>query len=737
MNSVIKQPLGSIRSFHARLALVAAAVLLPVLVLCSWTIWRTYENERRAIESQIVGEARAQSALVDSLIESREAVLRTLLTSRDLETGNFAGFHARAKRATPGSTEWVVLADEQGRMVVHTEFPFGTELPNGAGEYLAKNARGEDYISNLLFRGPATGQSVLFIAVPAEIGERRFSLHYVMTAHVFTEVLQRASMPVNGVAGLIDRNRNVIARSRRIEDFIGAPATPGVQAAAKQATSGKLYDRSLEGVESVIGFQTSSKTGWTAVISGPTAALFSPAREILRGAVATLIVATLGALLLAGSFASRLVRAVDALVLGTKALATGDSSTVQETGLNETDHVVRALRDAANQLRARETELARSRDEAIEASRVKDEFLATLSHELRTPLNPVLLLATDGAADPRHPPETRATFSTIAKNVSLESRLIDDMLDVTRIARGKLSLELRPVELHEVLRDALAAVELEISDKQLEVKQEISPVPIWVRADSVRLQQVLWNLLKNAAKFTPVRGKLQISTRDVPEGWCEIVVTDTGIGLSADELARGFQRFQQGAHRLGGLGLGIAISTALAELHGGTITAASPGRDLGATFTVRLPTIEAPRTTAPVLPTTGEATRASAAGMVVLLVEDHESSRIVLSRLLTRRGYEVVTAGTMAEALALFPTRVFSLLVSDIGLPDGDGYMLVKALHAIRPVVAIALSGYGMEDDIRRSHDAGFVDHVIKPVTTESLQRALTRAQATLVATTC
>lgn len=722
-----------LRSVHGRLMLVIAAVLLPALLLSSWMIWRSYVNERASIERQVMGEADALSRLVDSFLEKREAILHTLVTSRGLESGDLRDFHARARRVVPGTTEWIVLVNERGKMLVHTEHPYGAELPDGAGAYLAVNAAGRTFISNLLPRGPATGKPVLFIAIPVKIDGTVYSMHYVFTAGAIGEILRRSPMSTDRVAAIVDRDNKIAARSRN-EEFVGTTTTDRVQHARAAHTSGKFYTTTLEGVSSVIAFHTSAQSGWSAAVAAPSKDLFTPARELLKVAVIALAVVTAFALAIATSLSSRLINAVNTLVLGAKALATGDLAELRDTGMNETDHVVRALRDASLQLRTREGELARSRDEALEASRVKDEFLATLSHELRTPLNPVLLLATDGAADPRHPPETRTTFETIAKSVSLEARLIDDMLDVTRISRGKLSLDLREIEVHEVLRDALSTVELDFSDKQLKLRTDFSSAPIWVSADAVRLQQVFWNLLKNAAKFSPPGEIVDISTKKREDDCVEVSITDRGIGMTSEELARSFERFEQGSHSLGGLGLGLAISQALVDLHGGTLRAMSLGRDLGATFTVQLPIVATPKSpVSPAMPQLAKApsTRSSP---LLLLVEDHESTRMVLARLLTRRGYEVVPACTMTEALELFAKREFSLMVSDIGLPDGDGCKLLEAVRAMRPIVAIAVSGYGMEDDVRRSQDAGFIDHLVKPVTIEALTRALSRAQQALQA---
>ncbi len=381
--------------------------------------------------------------------------------------------------------------------------------------------------------------------------------------------------------------------------------------------------------------------------------------------------------------------------------------------------------------RRSEAEIARARDAAVAAGRAKDEFLAALSHELRTPLNPVLLIATDSADREEFPAEAREAFAQIAKNAMLEARLIDDLLDLTRISRGKMALEMQATDLHTVVREAIATVRAELQEKQQVLVQEFYPEPAPVIGDPTRLQQVFWNLLKNAVKFTPRGGQIVVRTRRM-EQCIEISVTDTGWGMTPAEIARSFQSFSQGdhavggAHRFGGLGLGLAISRMLVEYHGGKIAVASPGRNLGATFTVTLPLSDgavapgagADGASGGNFRNAGEVTR-------LLLVEDHESSRLTVERVLRRRGYEVHAATNAAEALLLAEQYRFDLLISDIGLPDGDGYSLMTALRDRHGLMGVALTGYGMEDDVARAKAAGFVAHLTKPLNLEALDAAL------------
>jgi signal transduction histidine kinase len=402
-----------------------------------------------------------------------------------------------------------------------------------------------------------------------------------------------------------------------------------------------------------------------------------------------------------------------------------------------------ALRSRRRQYEVRRllTEVGNARDAAEHASRAKDEFLAALSHELRTPLNPVLLLATEAADNPTLPPAIRDEFALIARNVLLEARLIDDLLDLTRITRGKLVLDRQPVDAHVILREALANTQTEISEKSLHVETSLQARGVRVMADAVRLQQVFWNVLKNAAKFTPRGGRLRIETRDdVPAGELVLRFIDSGVGMTSAEIKRVFETFAQGdhasehgGHRFGGLGLGLAISRMLTELHGGRITATSEGPNQGATFEVRLRTLqqEKPGQSPATTPENSESRPAHlSGGRRVLLVEDHEPTRTSLAKLLTRRGYDVRTAGSLAEARALVATASFDLLLSDLGLPDGNGCELMDELRRTHPIPGIALSGYGMDQDVAQSREAGFGTHLIKPVSVHVLEKALAQIEA-------
>lgn len=371
---------------------------------------------------------------------------------------------------------------------------------------------------------------------------------------------------------------------------------------------------------------------------------------------------------------------------------------------------------------------------AAAAARAKDNFLATLSHELRTPLNPVLLLATEASKNEELPFSVRADFKTIADNVAMEARLIDDLLDISRITHDKLPLDLKTHDLHSLILRATESVGAEVKAKELSLKIHLEARSLMVVGDEVRLQQIFWNLFRNAAKFTSRGGQIDLRTRISSENDKRVLVeiSDSGIGMTAEELNKVFEPFAQGEHfssgnsQFGGLGLGLAISRKLVELHSGKISARSLGRNHGSTFVVELPLEPTGTSRQPwQSPAKPVDKRTSITSARILLVEDHELSRQVLARLLTNRKISVVQASSAHEALEMAKVHVFDLVISDIGLPDQSGYALMAELKKSYGCRGIALSGYGSEGDIARGKEAGFLCHLTKPVQSNALDEVL------------
>lgn len=373
-------------------------------------------------------------------------------------------------------------------------------------------------------------------------------------------------------------------------------------------------------------------------------------------------------------------------------------------------------------------EARHAREEAERANHAKDNFLAALSHELRTPLTPVLMCAAALEREKSIEPEFRAQLGMIRRNVELEARLIDDLLDLTSVTHAKLRLvRSGPVDVHSLLLHTEQIVGSDAREKSIHLQFDLTASEYHVGGDAARLQQVFWNLMKNAIKFTPRGGRVAVRTLNPVPGKFVLMVEDTGAGITPQTLPVIFRAFEQGETRepqsAGGLGLGLAISKAIVELHGGTIRAESAGQGLGATFTVEL---------AAVLPfPIAQATeqepqpQTDSPRLRLLVVEDHEPTTVVLARLLRRRGHDVLTAETVKGALVLASTHSFDLVISDLGLPDGNGIDLMQQLAREYGLRGIALSGYGMPDDRAKTRRAGFLAHLVKPINFDQLQCVL------------
>jgi PAS domain S-box-containing protein len=381
-----------------------------------------------------------------------------------------------------------------------------------------------------------------------------------------------------------------------------------------------------------------------------------------------------------------------------------------------------------------------ARGEAERASRVKDEFLATLSHELRTPLNAVLgwceVLITGDLANTA---DVASGLRTIERNAHAQAQIISDILDMSGIMAGKVRLSMRPMDLEGAVREALETVRPAAEGKGIALELAVSFAPSHILGDPARLQQVFWNLLSNAVKFTPKGGRITARLGQV-DSHLEVAIADTGMGIPAEFLPHVFDRFRQAdastTRQFGGLGLGLSIVKQLVELHGGTVVAESAGAGRGTVFTVSLPLnatradLPPPveRRAAPGRPALadGAVTSGGIEGVRILVVDDEPDARALLKRLLEDRGARVATAGSAAEALAAVAAAPPDLLISDVGMPGEDGYSLIRRIRAFAPekggrVPAIALTAYARVEDRVRAIGAGFQQHLSKPVSPAEL----------------
>jgi signal transduction histidine kinase/ActR/RegA family two-component response regulator len=384
------------------------------------------------------------------------------------------------------------------------------------------------------------------------------------------------------------------------------------------------------------------------------------------------------------------------------------------------------------ELEKAQVELRAAKEAAEEANQAKDRFLAILSHELRTPLSPILAAVQALELENNLPPQVREALDVIKRNAELEARLIDDLLDVTRVTRGTFQLYPRPVDAHRLVARAVEIARSEIDPRRHPITLELRAQASTVNADSARLLQILWNLLTNGVKFTPDGGTIVIRSYNRAN---ELVleVADPGVGISAEAMSRIFLPFEQSPEhvgaRVGGLGLGLSIARTLTDLHGGRLEALSDGVGRGAVFRLTLPIVspqardgdtrEQRRNDSPPAAPAGRQRR-----LRILLVEDHEDTVRAMSWLLRRIGHEVSVARTVRDAIAEANRTPFDLLISDIGLPDGTGWDVIRQMPR-RDMPAIALTGFGMEQDVARSLAAGFTEHLTKPVNFQKLEAVI------------
>lgn len=446
------------------------------------------------------------------------------------------------------------------------------------------------------------------------------------------------------------------------------------------------------------------------------------------------------------ALAARVAHPLTAIANAAERMRAGESNVQIPATANrdEVGALAESLRNLIAELHGTQSQLALARDEAESASRAKDRFLAVLSHELRTPLTPILMSLSQMKTE-KMPEELRHDLEMIRRNADLEARLIDDLLDTTRIASGKLRLERQPADVHAILRYAMDTCQPDARGKGVSLVAYADAGEHFASADPARLEQILWNLLKNAIKFTPAGGTITVSTRNamIPlesengdaksEQAIVIDVKDTGIGIPPASLPYIFQPFEQGdskiTSRFGGLGLGLAISKSLAESHGGSLAAFSGGADQGSTFTLTLPVLPArsergndsdESPSLPARPSPGSSS------LRILLVEDHADTANLLARLLRSRGHTVATAGSVSAACAAAASATFDLVISDLGLPDGSGTDVMRCVRTFpHPPRGIAVSGYGTDADKRMTREAGFDAHLTKPIKLADLEPLL------------
>jgi len=727
-----------------RLRWVVAALVLsivaPLGVLAGMGLQRAWHRQLANVDRQNVATVRAISVAVDQDIENTTAALDVLGELHALDAPDLPAFESLASRLLPYQPNWsaLVLADTQGRVVdvvpalrPGDPSPDGAQL-NGVNWARAVGVSHHAAVSNL-FELPGTPGHFLMIAIPViRDGKVKLALGARVRPDGLSAILRQQRAPPNGTLTLSDGNHRIVARTRQAEMYVGTPASSAFIDITEKSAEGSWRTTSREGTPTYAAFSRSPRTGLTVGLGQPSEEVDGPIRRILWGLVAAWIAELAFAAALAALLGRVIVRALTSASLASMALARGEAVSPPPSRIAEIDELASGLRQAAQTLRERN----RERDEA---SRLKDEFLMNVSHELRTPLTAICGWARMLSTGQIREAQRSRALASIERNAAALQQLVSDLLDVSRVVSGKLRLDAQPLAIAGVVGAAVETMRPAADAKGIRIGTTVALEGAVVVGDASRLQQVVWNLLSNAVRFTPAGGRIDVSLRRAGEH-VDIAISDTGTGVDPDFLPYVFDRFRQGASGTtrghGGLGLGLAIVRHLVELHGGTASAENNAPPPGTTFHVHLP---ARMTGLPAPTASADGARGAAQSLrlddvTVLIVDDDLHARELLATILENAGADVRATASAEDALVILDAWTPRALISDVEMAGADGYMLMRRVRA-QPshharLAAIAVTAHARPEDRMRALDAGFHWHLAKPIEPTELLSVV----ATLVA---
>jgi signal transduction histidine kinase len=743
-------PRGPYLRLRSHLILLVLSAVVP-LVVFAFIIVRQDVNEQRALmERGMRDTVRALSLGIDGEVKTHVALLETLAAAVALDHGDLAAFHQVSERALRGRDGmYAILFDLDGKPLLNSSRPYGSVLPNpmtgaqAAGadpRYPETPLGGADPVKKVL-ASETPAVSDLFVSLVSRTprisldipvirnGRVRYVLELSVDAQQFTRLLAAQRPPGDSVIAIVDRNGVAVGRTLDPQTRVGRRLAPELARQIASADSGSGVGHTNEGLAVYHVFMRSPLTGWTTSLSVAQSVALAPLRRalaVLAAGAALAIVLALAAAVIVGW---RITRPMSRLAHASDALARGEQPQLDVSAVREVDNLYQTLMKAGEAARDIAAERERRRlaevrqAEADAASRAKDEFLAMLSHELRNPLAALtsaahILRIADVASKPAL--EARRVIERQTKHMT---RLIGDLLDVSRIAYGKLALERERFDLAEVIRRLFNVWQSSGRFERHRVSLEATSV--WVDADRARIEQIAANLFDNAIKFTPAGKAVDIGVR--AEGGAALLrVADQGVGVDAAAAERIFDLFVQMAPGSeGGLGIGLALVKRLTELHGGKVEleTASPGG--GTVFTVRLAVV------APAALDSAQPVASVASGCAVLVIDDNDDARDMLGALLRIDGHRVSIARDGRTGLALARETAPDIALIDIRLPDIDGYEIARRLRGVhngKRITLVALSGLGRAEDEQRAVDAGFDAHLVKPVNVDRLKHLMAAA---------
>jgi signal transduction histidine kinase len=576
---------------RSHLLLIALLAGIPGLVVATCLMWWSAQLQRASLEEGIRETAHALSQAVDRELARGQGIALAIAASPAIDIGRFDRVHTQAAALTDPS-EWVVLAKADGSQVLNSLRPYGVELPRAASiEVIEKVAQtGVVQFGNLVV-GAVAGRPIITVGAPViRDGQVRYVALFASGVERFQSLLQSQPMPTGWIASILDGNRITIARNRDPGRWVAKPTGPALRPLIEQAKDGTSSGVSREGVSLFFSWTTSPSSSWAVAVGAPTEIVNAPMRTmfILFAIAVLFLLACISAALIIGRRVNqRITESVDQLAHAAMAMGHGAPVDLDRgPNISEIDAVSKSLRWASETIHARALEQERAWQEAVEVNHAKDEFIATLAHEVRSPL-----AAISAATESLEHITPRRETAIIKRQVNHLTALVNELFDGARIAMNKFVLVREPMNLTEAIRHCIDSMSFD-RDRYL-VNLEASE-DVWIEGDETRIQQVISNLVTNAIKFTPKGGTINVCLRRRLDS-AIIEVTDPGIGISSSLMPRLFELFVQGDRLEApstGLGIGLSLVRRLVELHGGTVTAYSEGRDKGSTFTVTLPCIE-------------------------------------------------------------------------------------------------------------------------------------------------
>jgi signal transduction histidine kinase/ActR/RegA family two-component response regulator len=700
------------------------SIVAPLGVLSALSLQRAWTRQRANIDRQNMATARAISVAIDTEVETTTAALEVFGALHALDVPDLAAFDSLARRLIVRQHDWssIILADANDHVLA--AFPDGdTDVSDSTAAGWARKVTttGQSWVSNLFRLADVRRGYFVMIAVPViRDGHARLALGARVRSDSLSAILRAQQAPPNVAVALVDTRGRIVARSARENAYVGTEARPALLTVATGKMEGSWEGVSREGVETYAAFSRSAKTGLLVAIAEPRDDVDGPVRRmlwLLAGVWVLILAAGAGVGLLFGQVVVRAMRSASSAAL---ALARGEPVAPAHSRIAEIDDLANGLREAAITLEARN----RERDEA---SRLKDEFLMTISHELRTPLTAIYGWSRMLSSGQLRETQRDRALVAIERNAKALGQLVNDLLDVSRVVSGKLRLDVQPVSAPDVVAAAIDAIRPAAMAKNITVTTAVASGELTVSGDAGRLQQVIWNLLSNAVRFTPNGGRIDVEIARTADT-VSIAVRDSGTGIAGDFLPHVFERFRQGgagttrAH--GGLGLGLAIVRHLVELHGGTVRAENNTAGPGATFHVALPArAQAPGELHDLrLGLVDDRRRAAVRidGVQVLVADDDLNARELLVAILEAAGAEVRAAASSEDALMLLDTWSPDVLLSDIEMPGEDGYTLMRKVRALAGqrgrIAAVAVTAHARQEDRAKAFDAGFEWHLAKPI---------------------